>query len=222
MNVESVEKRVKVKVLQTVLRNPDGKCVRIEDAASTIASRFAFSSLEIMQQMNPFDEKRRAREAARAEIFAIRHPETVAQISEYRDQRFQGSLKEQDLALRTSTTLYIGNLSFYTSEDQLYELFGRAGEVKRVIVGLDRFKKSPCGFCFVIYYTRADTENAVRCLNRTMLDGRLIRVDYDAGFVEGRQYGRGKHGGQVRDEYREQFDPDRGGYGKIWADKERK
>ncbi|KAK6058517.1 hypothetical protein COOONC_03914 [Cooperia oncophora] len=104
--------------------------------------------------MNPFDEKQRARNAVRAEIFAIRHPETVAPISEYRDQRFQGTLKEQTLALRTSTTLYIGNLSFYTSEDQLYELFGRAGEVKRVIVGLDRFKKSPCGFCFVIYFAR--------------------------------------------------------------------
>uniref|UniRef100_A0A7I5EBF0 Nuclear cap-binding protein subunit 2 n=1 Tax=Haemonchus contortus TaxID=6289 RepID=A0A7I5EBF0_HAECO len=173
-------------------------------------------------QMNPFDEKQRARNAIKAEIFAIRHPETVTQISEYRDQRFQGTLKEQDLALRTSTTLYIGNLSFYTSEDQLYELFGRAGEVKRIIIGLDRFKKSPCGFCFVIYYTRADTENAVKFLNRTMLDGRLIRVDYDAGFVEGRQYGRGRRGGQVRDEYREQFDPDRGGYGKIWQDREKK
>ncbi|KIH57658.1 hypothetical protein ANCDUO_12145 [Ancylostoma duodenale] len=137
-------------------------------------------------------------------------------------QSFQGSLKEQDLALRTSTTLYIGNLSFYTSEDQLYELFNRAGEVKRVIMGLDRFKKSPCGFCFVIYYTRADTENAVRFLNRTMLDGRMIRVDYDAGFVEGRQYGRGKHGGQVRDEYREQYDPDRGGFGRIYQDRELK
>ncbi|KAJ1359818.1 Nuclear cap-binding protein subunit 2 [Parelaphostrongylus tenuis] len=169
--------------------------------------------------MNPFDARVRARSAAKAEMFALRHPESVGQLSEYRDQRFQGTLKEQDLALRTSTTLYVGNLSFYTSEDQLYELFNRAGEVKRVVMGLDRFKKSPCGFCFVIYYTRADTENAVRFLNRTMLDGRMIRVDYDAGFVEGRQYGRGKHGGQVRDEYREQYDPDRGGFGKIWQDR---
>uniref|UniRef100_A0A0K0D4Q4 Nuclear cap-binding protein subunit 2 n=1 Tax=Angiostrongylus cantonensis TaxID=6313 RepID=A0A0K0D4Q4_ANGCA len=99
-------------------------------------------------------------------MFALRHPESVGQLSEYRDQRFQlratlsslmcqGTLKEQDLALRTSTTLYVGNLSFYTSEDQLYELFNRAGEVKRVIMGLDRFKKSPCGFCFImlVFYT---------------------------------------------------------------------
>lgn len=41
----------------------------------------------------------------------------------------------------------------------------------------------------------------------------LYRVDWDAGFIEGRQYGRGKSGGQVRDEYRQDFDGGRGGYG---------
>jgi nuclear cap-binding protein subunit 2 len=45
----------------------------------------------------------------------------------------------------------VGNLSFYTSEDQIYELFSMCGEVKRVIMGLDRVKKTPCGFCFVEY-----------------------------------------------------------------------
>ncbi|PIO52534.1 hypothetical protein TELCIR_26160, partial [Teladorsagia circumcincta] len=70
------------------------------------------------------------------------------------------------------------------------------------------------------YYTRDEAENAVRFLNRTTLDGRLIRVDFDAGFVEGRQYGRGKHGGQVRDEYRDSFDRGRGGYGKNRQDRE--
>ncbi len=44
---------------------------------------------------------------------------------------------------------------------------------------------------------REDAENAVRYVNGTRLDDRIIRTDWDAGFVEGRQYGRGKHGGQV-------------------------
>ncbi|PIO62010.1 peptidase family M3 [Teladorsagia circumcincta] len=59
--------RCSKQVLQTVLRNPDGKCVRIEDAASTIASRFAFSSLEIMQQASYalFDLELHAPDAAR-------------------------------------------------------------------------------------------------------------------------------------------------------------
>lgn len=51
-------------------------------------------------------------------------------------------------------------------------------------------------------------------INGTRLDDRIIRTDWDAGFIEGRQYGRGKSGGQVRDEYRTDFDPGRGGFGK--------
>ena len=41
-------------------------------------------------------------------------------------------------------------------------------------------------------------------------------VVYTPGFVEGRQYGRGKSGGQVRDEYRLDFDLGRGGFGKVY------
>jgi len=48
-----------------------------------------------------------------------------------------------------------------------------------------------------------------------MLDDRPIRVDFDWGFEEGRQWGRGRSGGQVRDEYRTDYDPGRGGYGKM-------
>lgn len=48
------------------------------------------------------------------------------------------------------------------------------------------------------YYTRAGAENAMRFINGTRLDDRIIRTDWDAGFKEGRQYGRGKSGGQVR------------------------
>lgn len=48
------------------------------------------------------------------------------------------------------------------------------------------------------YYHREDAENALRYINGTRLDDRIVRVDWDAGFIEGRQYGRGKSGGQVR------------------------
>ena len=78
-------------------------------------------------------------------------------------------------------------------------------------MGLDKFKRTPCGFCFIEYYAREDAENAVRytvhlynvhlyCrfINGTRLDDRIIRTDWDAGFIEGRQYGRGKTGGQVK------------------------
>uniref|UniRef100_A0A182MVK5 Nuclear cap-binding protein subunit 2 n=1 Tax=Anopheles culicifacies TaxID=139723 RepID=A0A182MVK5_9DIPT len=142
------------------------------------------------------------------------HTPSVA-LSKYRDQHFKGSRHEQEKLLRVSCTLYVGNLSFYTTEEQIHELFSRCGDVRRIIMGLDKFKKTPCGFCFVEYYARLDAESAMRYINGTRLDDRIVRVDWDAGFIEGRQYGRGKTGGQVRDEYRQDHDLGRGGYGKM-------
>ena len=55
----------------------------------------------------------------------------------------------------------------------------------------------------------------MKYIGGTKLDERIIRTDLDPGFKEGRQYGRRKSGGQVRDEYRDEFDPGRGGYGKA-------
>jgi len=63
----------------------------------------------------------------------------------------QGSRQDQEKKLLTSCTLYIGNLSFYTTEEQIHELFNRAGDIKRIIMGLDKLQKTPCGFCFVEY-----------------------------------------------------------------------
>lgn len=80
---------------------------------------------------------------------------------------------------------------------QIYELFGKVGAVRKVTMGLDRNTKTPCGFCFVMYHTRADALAAVRHLNGTKLDNRQLRVDIDYGFEDGRQFGRGRSGGQV-------------------------
>ncbi|XP_072474832.1 nuclear cap-binding protein subunit 2-like isoform X2 [Notamacropus eugenii] len=143
--------------------------------------------------------------------------DSYVQLGQYRDQHFRGDKKDQEKLLKKSCTLYVGNLSFYTTEEQIYELFGKSGDIKKIIMGLDKVKKTACGFCFVDarYYSRADAENAMRYINGTRLDDRIIRTDWDAGFKEGRQYGRGRSGGQVRDEYRKDYDAGRGGYGKM-------
>lgn len=64
-------------------------------------------------------------------------------------------------------------------------------------MGLDKLKRTPCGFCFVLFHARKDAETAVKYLSGLKLDDRPIRVDFDWGFEEGRQYGRGRGGGQV-------------------------
>ncbi|XP_073314926.1 uncharacterized protein [Primulina huaijiensis] len=120
-------------------------------------------------------------------------------ISAYRDRRFSGTQEEFEEVLLSSTTVYVGNMSFYTTEEQVYELFTRAGEIKKIVMGLDKNSKTPCGFCFVVYYSRDDTEDCVKYISGTILDDRPIRVDFDWGFQEGRQWGRGRSGGQLVD-----------------------
>lgn len=121
---------------------------------------------------------------------------------QYKDRQFKGTEADWKKKLDQSTTVYVGNLSCYTNEYQLYELFSRCGSIKRIIMGLDKNKKTPCGFCFVEFDERDSAMKSINFLNRTRLDGREIGVDIDAGFEEGRQYGRGAHGGQISDERR--------------------
>ncbi|RDL34353.1 Nuclear cap binding protein subunit 2 [Venustampulla echinocandica] len=135
--------------------------------------------------------------------------------NEDRDAKEKTPEEPAEDPLKDATTLYVGNLSFYTTEEQIHELFAKCGEIKRLIMGLDRFNKTPCGFCFVEYYTHQDALDCMKYIGGTKLDERIIRTDLDPGFQEGRQYGRGKSGGQVRDEYREEYDEGRGGLGRA-------
>lgn len=144
-----------------------------------------------------------------AHLFVDLNPST-----HYWDKRSGLSREEWLERLQNSKTLYVGNLSFYTTEDQIYELFSKTGEVVKVTMGLNRFKKSPCGFCFVEFPSHDEAAQAVSILNTTMLDDRIIRVDWDAGVEDGRQFGRGQSGDQWRDDFRDDFDPARGGQGR--------
>ncbi|KAF8652676.1 hypothetical protein AX16_004183 [Volvariella volvacea WC 439] len=141
------------------------------------------------------------------------------QPSNYKDSTNRVDRAKQLELLAKSTTLYVGNLSFYTTEEQIYELFAKCaspesgGGIKRIIMGLDRNTRTPCGFCFVEYYTHEEALAAMRYISGTKLDERVIRCDLDLGYKEGRQFGRGKSGGQVRDEHRQDYDPGRGGWG---------
>ncbi|KAG1458406.1 hypothetical protein G6F56_006403 [Rhizopus delemar] len=148
---------------------------------------------------------------------------SLATPSSYRDQLYQGTSNQLTDDLSTTATLYVGNLSFFTTEEQIYELFSKCGEIKRIIMGLDRNQKTPCGFCFVEYYHRSNALECMKYANGTKLDERIIRCDLDPGFKEGRQFGRGRSGGQVRDEYRTEYDAGRGGWGhRMKVDLERK
>ena len=140
---------------------------------------------------------------------ALWYNEAEATQKIYVDRQFFASFEDQVAALRESRTVYIGNLSFYTTEAQIYELCGRLGPVKRVVMGLNRHSKTPCGFCFVEHFTaEAALENVAR-ITGLVLDDRILRAELDFGFREGRQFGRGQSGGQVRDDRRLVYDKSR-------------
>lgn len=100
--------------------------------------------------------------------------------SSYRDSRSSLSYTDQQAQLSRSSTVYVGNLSFFTTEEQIAQLFGMAGPIKRIIMGLDRNTKTPCGFCFVecvlwlALHPRADGLIGADSLSRIM---RLLRCD---------------------------------------------
>ena len=128
----------------------------------------------------------------------------------YWDRSHYDSPESQMKALEKSSTVYIGNMAFSTRSYNVHSHFSQIGPVRRVIMGMDRFQKTPCGFGFVEYVHREDALLAIANLTSTQLDGRVIRVELDAGFQPGRQYGRGASGGQVRDDKRRgRIDPAR-------------
>ena len=78
------------------------------------------------------------------------------------------------------------------------QVFSKVGPVDRVLMGLNQMTRKPCGFAFVMYHSNKAAQAAVSYISGTKVDNRYIRVDLDWGFQEGRQYGRGKSGGQVK------------------------
>jgi len=73
--------------------------------------------------------------------------------------------------------LFVGNLSFGTTQADLEAAFGAVGEVREVAIPVDRMTGQPRGFAFVTMANAEATANAISQLNGSTLDGREIRVD---------------------------------------------
>src|SRR5947209_13014587 len=87
--------------------------------------------------------------------------------------------------------LYVGNMSFSTTEDQLREAFSRFGTVTKVQLITDRETGRPRGFAFVEMSDGGD--QAIQALNGTQLDGRNLTVN-EAKPREGGGGGGGRGG----------------------------
>ncbi len=73
--------------------------------------------------------------------------------------------------------LYIGNLPYNITEDELKEFFASAGNVTSVAIIKDKMTGKSKGFGFVEYSTPEEAQNAISTLNGKEIDGRAITVD---------------------------------------------
>ena len=73
--------------------------------------------------------------------------------------------------------LYVGNLSFNTTQASLETAFAAAGEVREVAIPTDRETGQPRGFAFVTMGNAQAANAAIAQLNGLTLDGRQIRVN---------------------------------------------
>jgi cold-inducible RNA-binding protein len=76
-----------------------------------------------------------------------------------------------------NSKLYVGNMSFKTTEAELRDAFGQFGTVTDVYIASDRETGRPRGFAFVTFSTDTEAKLAVEKMNGVDLDGRQLTVN---------------------------------------------
>lgn len=92
---------------------------------------------------------------------------------------FRGPITRHPILRRRaiSAKVFVGNLSFQTTRDQLTALFSAAGSVVDAYLPTDRETGRPRGFAFVEFSSEAEAAAAIEQFNGREVDGRAIRVD---------------------------------------------
>lgn len=81
------------------------------------------------------------------------------------------------------TTLFVGRLSFDTTETKLQDFFGAYGPVKRLRLVRDKTTNKSKGYAFVEFEHERDFERAYRSAHRRVIDGATILVDFERSRV---------------------------------------
>lgn len=75
------------------------------------------------------------------------------------------------------TNIFVGNLSYQTTQDELQAAFSAYGTVERVSIVTDRDSGQPRGFAFVEMTDSNEAQNAISQLNGTEMHGRALNVN---------------------------------------------
>ncbi len=108
--------------------------------------------------------------------------------------------RQSDSNYHMSNKLFVGNLSFNTTENDLQDAFAAHGTVVETNLMMDRMSGRPRGFGFVTMSTAEEANRAVEALNGAQLDGRALTVNVARPREE--RSGGGGGGGGGRREYR--------------------
>jgi len=108
---------------------------------------------------------------------------------------------EEDPAAVDARSIYVGNVDYSSSPEEIQQHFTSCGSINRVTILCDRFTGNPKGFAYVEFAEPAFAETAL-ALNDSLFKGRLIKVTSKRtnipGYNRGRGRGRGRggyHGG---------------------------
>ena len=92
-----------------------------------------------------------------------------------RERKLEATLDLRNHTMGNSK-LYVGNMSFNTSEDELRTTFGQFGAVTDVYVAMDKMTGRPRGFAFVTMGTPEEAKTAIEKLNGVDLGGRALVI----------------------------------------------
>jgi cold-inducible RNA-binding protein len=87
--------------------------------------------------------------------------------------------------------VFVGNMSFDTTREELQELFAQAGEITEVVVPTDRMSGRPRGFAFVTFASDEAAAAAIQKLDGHLLGGRNLRVNEASAERPQRSFGGG-------------------------------
>jgi len=73
--------------------------------------------------------------------------------------------------------LFVGNIEWGVTDEQLKELFAAHGEVEEAVIIKDKFSGRPKGFGFVTFVNDEDGDKAIEALNDHELNGRKLAVN---------------------------------------------
>lgn len=112
------------------------------------------------------------------------------------------------------TKLYVGNMSYDTTEEQIRTLFAQAGEIAEIAFIMDRDTGRPKGFGFVTMKTEEAAQDAIKRFNGQTVDNRALTVN-EARPREERSGGGGGFGGGGRGNFRSGNGGGGGGRGRF-------